>query len=454
MHRTGVSRRRFLQVAGSAVGVSVLAACVPAAQAPTQSGADDTSAAPATEPIAIRYLTTLTQPERLTAQEALLEKFQEANPNITATLESASWGEAQAKVLAMVAAADAPDVSTAGNGWPLLFSNQGAIRAMDDVIGTMGGREAFFDTELAADFYEGTQWAVPLYQTPDVMIYRKDYFDAAGVTVPDINTDYAFTWNDYAIVAEQTTNDDYFGLVEPMADLHGYKPIWGLLLTNGVTIFDEEGNLAFNLPETIETYEYVAALYQAASPAGMTTYQMGDSETAFRSGKAAATILNTGLIRTIALNEPAMLANLGVTPVPMNKVRGSFKGNVKVVGYDTPNQEAANEFLRFWYQEENYLPFLLSYAELMLPSTTAAAAAEAYKNAKEFEPTQHLMGPAILTLPYAAGIVQKHGANPYGGALEGNLVIQNVLIDMLTQGTPVAEAVEKGEAAIREIMEA
>ncbi|MEZ4870471.1 MAG: extracellular solute-binding protein [Caldilineaceae bacterium] len=454
MHATAISRRRFLQLTGSALSVGVLAACVPAAQAPSQAENADAGAAPAAEPLAIRYMTTLTQPERLTAQETLLEKFQEANPNITATLESASWGEAQAKLLAMVAAADAPDVSTAGNGWPLLFANQGAIRAMDDVIETMGGREAFFETELAADFYEGTQWAVPLYQTPDVMIYRKDYFDAAGVTVPDINTDYAFTWNDYAIVAEQTTNDEYFGLVEPMADIHGYKPIWGLLLTNGVTIFNEAGELAFNLPETIETYEYVAALYQKASPAGMTTYQMGDNETAFRSGKAAATILNTGLVRTIALNEPELLTNLGVTPVPVNKERGSFKGNVKVVGYETANKEAANEFLRFWYQPENYQPFLLAYAELMLPSMPVVADAESYKNAKEFEPTQHLMEPAILTLPYAAGIVQKFGANPYGGAIEGNLVIQNVLIDMMTQGTPAAEAVAKGEAAIREIMEA
>jgi ABC-type glycerol-3-phosphate transport system substrate-binding protein len=324
---------------------------------------------------------------------------------------------------------------------------------VDDVIEMMGGRAAFYETELAADYHEGTQWAVPLYQTPDVIIYRTDFYEAAGVTVPDIDTDYSFDWEGFLQVAQQTTNDEYFGITEPVADLHGYKPIWGLLLSNGVTIFNEAGELAFNLPETVETYEYVANLYSTSGPPGLTTYQMGDSETAFRSGKAAATIMNTGLVRTVALNEPELLQSMGVTPSPSRKERGSFKGNVKVMLYETDNMDAGNEFMLFWYQQENYLPFLLSYAELMLPSMPAAAESEDYTNAPEFEATQHLMEPAIKTLAYAAGIVQKYGANPYGGALEGNLVIQNVLIDIMTQGTPAAEAVAKGEQAILEIME-
>ena len=446
-----LSRRSFLKITGSALGAVALAACAaPAQPVATESGA----AGPAAGPVEIRYLTTLTQPERLEGQELLIQKFHDANPNISVMFEQASWGEAQTKLLAMVAANDAPDVSTAGTGWPVLFAAQEAVRAVDDVIEIMGGRDVFFATELAPDFYEGKQWAMPLYQTPDVMIYRTDYYEAAGVIVPDIATDYAFDWDQYLAAAESTTTDDYFGITEPVADLHGYNPIWGLMLTNGVTIFDETGNLVFDTPETVEVYQYVADLYAAAAPPGMSSYQMGDSETAFRTGKAAATILNTGLIRTIALNEPETLDVLGVTPVPVRKEPGSFKGMVKLMLYKTEGIEAANQFVQFFFKTENYVPFLLSYAELMLPSTPEAAEAESYINAPEFDPTRHLMGPAISTLAYAAGVAQKYGASPYAGAIEGNLVIQNVLIDIMTQGTPVEQAVTKGEAAIRDIMEA
>ena len=148
----------------------------------------------------------------------------------------------------MVAANDPPDTSTGGNTWPPTYATQGAIREADALIDEVGGKKSFFDAELVPYVTQGKTWALPLYQTPDVLMYRKDWFQDKGVAVPDVEKDYAMTWDAYREAAKKLTGNGVYGLVEPMADIHGYKPLWGLMLSNGVSVLDRDNKLAFNNP--------------------------------------------------------------------------------------------------------------------------------------------------------------------------------------------------------------
>jgi multiple sugar transport system substrate-binding protein len=400
----------------------------------------------------IRFMTTLNQPERVEGQKKLLENFEKAQSAVKVKLEVLSWDEAATKYLAMVAANDPPDTSTGGNTWPLTYANQNAIREADPLIDLVGGKKSFYDSELVAYTFKGKVWALPLYQTPDVLIYRKDMFQEKGITAPNIDTDYGFTWEQFREAAKKLTGNGVFGLVEPLADLHGYKPLWGFMLSNGASVLDKDNKLAFNNPETIEVYEYAAALYKESNPTGQTTYQMSDSNTAVKTGKAAMTIWNTGLLREIKLDQPALLEKIGVIGTPKRKEKGGFKGAVNMMLYKTKNVDPVNEFYKFLYTRTNYANLLLASPELMLPSRPEASEAPEYLNSPELTATKAQMAIAVKTLPNSAGLTLKYGPNPWGGEIEAKKVLQGVLIDMLANGTAAAAAVKKGEGALKEIM--
>jgi multiple sugar transport system substrate-binding protein len=397
-------------------------------------------------------MTTLNQPERVEGQKKLIDAFQKSQSQITVRMEVLSWDEAATKYLAMVAANDPPDTSTGGNTWPPTYAAQGAIREADPLIQEVGGKQSFFDTELVPYVTQGKTWALPLYQTPDVLIYRKDWFQDKGIALPDVEKDYSFTWDAYRAAAKKLTGNGVFGVVEPMADIHGYKPLWGLMLSNGVAVLDKENKLAFNNPETIEVYDYALNLYKESAPPGEPTYQMTDSNTAIKTGKAGSTIWNTGLLREIKNEQAALLEKIGVIPTPMKKEKGSFKGGVNMMLYKSKNVDAVTTFYKFFYKTENYIQLLLAYPELMLPSRPEAANAPAYLNSPELAPTKAQMAIAVKTLPFSAGLTLKYGPNPWGGEIEAKKVLQNVLIDMYTNGTPAAQAVKKGESALKEIV--
>jgi ABC-type glycerol-3-phosphate transport system substrate-binding protein len=427
------------------------AAAPTAAAKPTT--APQAAAAPSSgTPTTIVFITTLSEPARVDGQKALIDKFQKAQSDVKVNFQVSNWNDAPAKFMAMVAANAPPDTSTGGNTWPLTYANQGAIRDADDTLAAIGGKDGFYPSELVAYQFKGKTWALPMYQTPDVLFYRKDWFEQKGIKVPDIDKDYSFTWDTYMQTATSLTGNGIYGVVEPCADIHGYKPLWGLMLSNNVSVLDKDNKLAYNNQGTIETYDFVAKLYKAAAPPGEPTYQASDSTTAIKSSKAAMTIWNTGLLRETKLDQPDLLSKLGVIGTPKKQTLGGFKGAVNFMLYKTKNVEAVNTFYQFVYKKENYIPLLLSYPELMLPSRPEAANAPEYLNSKELEPTKDQMAIAVKTLPNEYGLTLRYGPNPWGGDIEAKKILQNVLIDMLTNGTAAAVAVAKGEKALEDLM--
>ncbi|HMN26544.1 MAG TPA: sugar ABC transporter substrate-binding protein [Caldilineaceae bacterium] len=195
------SRRAFLRLTGSALGVGLLAACAPPpGQAPAASNAE-AGAAPAQEPITIRY----GRHDPGLGTNVTIDAFQEEHPNIKIAMEQI--GEFPTKIPALAAAGTLPDV----------------VRSWEAMLFEMvrGGQfidlQPFIDVEPefhAEDFYEavynypvvdGKRYGINDVIATHVTYYNVDLFDQHEVEYPDPQN---FTWDDFEQKARAISDPD------------------------------------------------------------------------------------------------------------------------------------------------------------------------------------------------------------------------------------------------------
>lgn len=128
--------------------------------------------------------------------------------------------------------------------------------------------------------YEGKHWAYPLAGYANVLNYRKDVFEAAGIQPPK-------TQQELLDAAKALTKDDMYGIAllgaKGSAVAQDYMA-W--VQQHGGAILDKDGNVAVNTPENVEILKFFGELFKYAPP-GATDYWWDQRETAFRDGKVA-----------------------------------------------------------------------------------------------------------------------------------------------------------------------
>ena len=85
--------------------------------------------------------------------------------------------------------------------------NADALVPVDDLIDDIG-RDKFSKTALSEGEKDGECYSLPLYSHAQVMWYRKDLLEEAGLSVPK-------TWDEFAEAAKTLTKDGVFGCSFP-----------------------------------------------------------------------------------------------------------------------------------------------------------------------------------------------------------------------------------------------
>lgn len=250
MKMSHLSRRRFMQLTGTAFGASLLVACTAPAGAPGSEDGD----APAAEPITIRY----GRHDPGNGVTATIDTFMEENPNIVIEMEQI--GEFHARISAMAAANTLPD----------------AVRSWEAMVLEMGRNDQFIDLQPLIDlepdfnpedFYEawweypvvdGKRFGIPDASAPHVTFYNVDLFDEMGVEYPALES---FTWNDYEERARAISDPDtqIWGSDTIPVGWHMYsvKQVW----QNGGRFYSPEYEECWlDRPEAIEAIQYWADL--------------------------------------------------------------------------------------------------------------------------------------------------------------------------------------------------
>ncbi|MFN8458386.1 MAG: sugar ABC transporter substrate-binding protein [Anaerolineae bacterium] len=130
--------------------------------------------------------------------------------------------------------------------------------------------------------WEGKHWAYPLAGYANVLNYRKDVLEEAGIKPPK-------TQEELLAAAEKLTkaDKDFYGVAllgaKGPAVAQDYM-VW--VQQFGGSILDKDGKPKVNTPEHVKVLEHFGSLFKY-SPPGSTEYWWNDRETAFRSGKVA-----------------------------------------------------------------------------------------------------------------------------------------------------------------------
>jgi sorbitol/mannitol transport system substrate-binding protein len=217
----------------------------------------------------------------------LASKFEEANPDIKLKFITLSENQARAKITASTAMGGGEfDVVMISNYETRQWAQNGWLVNLSDYAKkTPGYDENDFIPSLRESLsYEGSMYSVPFYGESSFLMYRKDLFEEAGITMPRTPT-----WQEVAAAAAKLGGPDMSGIC-----LRG-KPGWGEVLapldtvinTFGGRWFDEQWNAQLTSPETERAVQFYVDLVRDHGEPGPATSGFGECATQFAQGRVA-----------------------------------------------------------------------------------------------------------------------------------------------------------------------
>ncbi len=415
------------------------------------SGTQEGSAAQAAKTGKLTIWSTLTQESRAQQLAKLAKDYEAANPGMSVEITVMPWTGAFDKMVASIMAGNPPDLATVGQGWPQSLAGTGGIVALDDVIQKVGGQSAFLGTSLSVlGSLDGKVYSVPIYVTPHLILYHKSWLNEVGMAPPK-------TWDDFYAAAKAVTDPskNRYGYAIPFSDIHGGKPIWGFLLSNGVTIFEKDPQgkwqLNVNQPATVETYQYLYRLMKDTAPPGVVSYGTTDISNLVAKGVVWSKFDTPELLLPVRASDPSMLKDFGFVPLPAKKRLGSSQGWVGLVAFTKGRVDVAKDFTQYLFQGDRLVDFYLSYPYAMFPAVSAAYADAKYSAGlpEELKPIVP-MAPDILK--NSAGIAMWNGSNPWSGEIENKAILPNALSDMLVKNISAQAATDQVTTQIKALM--
>ena len=241
----------------------------------------------------IRFWTTENQPKRLAKQEAMAADFQKRTGHSVKVIpiEEKDLGK---RATAAFAAGDLPDVIYHSIQYVLPWAEAGLldVETNSDIVNSLQ-KSTFAPGAIAMAQYDGMTAAVPVDGWTQMVVYRKDLFDAAGLAAP---TSYEAIVNAvdklhnppsmYGFVAATKVDENFMSQVlEHVFLANGVSPVG----KNGFNKLDEKATT-----EVLDFYKKIAK----SSPPGELYWKQ--SREIYFSGKAAMIIWSPFILDELA----------------------------------------------------------------------------------------------------------------------------------------------------------
>lgn len=188
--------------------------------------------------------------------EDIIESFNDSQDEIEVIgVQQSEYDETKKMVQAAVASGEVP--ATALLGYPDLqqFSDRGIIEPLDDYITSQEDfhQEDFIESFMSYCILDGKTYGLPAYGTTQVMYYRKDLFEKAG-----IDPEEAFkTWQSLGEAAEKlTVRENGETVVYGWEPMYGEENLMDIAYANGGSILNKDGTkVLLNSDEWVEAWE-------------------------------------------------------------------------------------------------------------------------------------------------------------------------------------------------------
>lgn len=241
----------------------------------------------------IRFWTTEEQPERLAKQQAMADDFKAASGH-TVEVIPVSEKDLGTRATAAFAANDLPDVIYHPLQYVLPWAEAGIldVDTNDEIVDELGSA-TFAPGAIAMAQSDGLTAAVPVDGWTQMVVYRKDLFDEAGLSAPDSYANIMKAVEKlhnppelYAFVAATKVDENFMSQV-----------LEHVFLANGVSPVDENGFKELDADATKEVLEFYKGIAEASPPGELYWKQ---SRELYFAGQAAMIIWSPFILDELA----------------------------------------------------------------------------------------------------------------------------------------------------------
>lgn len=398
----------------------------------------------------ITFWHSFTQGPRLEVIQATADQFMKDNPGVNITIETFSWGDFYTKWTTGLASGNVPDMSTALPGHVVEMMDAEALVPVDDLIDGIG-RDKFSQTALAEGEKDGVCYSLPLYSHAQVMWYRKDLLEAAGLEVPK-------TWAEFAETAKALTKDDVYGCSFPCGsnDLMGTRFLNFYVRSGGGSLLTDDLQADLTSDLAIEGIKYWLDIYENCSPKDSVNYAVLDQATLFYQGKTAFDFNSGFQIGGVETNSPDLVDQIDCAPLPKINADdpdyGAETSNIPmVVWQNSKYPEICKAFIQKLYEKDTYIKFLEATPVGMLPSITGISDTPEYTQNETVQKFSNAVEVITKTMDMGAAIGFEKGPSVQAGLLTSQGIIESMFQDIITNGTDVEKAAKNAEDKLNEI---
>jgi multiple sugar transport system substrate-binding protein len=318
-------------------------------------------------------------PNRVAAFEAIAAEYNATDPEYTVNVQVQAWDEVYSKIAAVAQSGKQPDILFAIPDFATYVRGMGLGQPVTDIVESLDAKHGLIDASKVPYQDGGEYWGVPLYGMVQVLWYRKDMLEAAGLQAPT-------TWSELEAAAAALTKDGVSGIALPAGkNLATDQVLYSFMVTGGAAnFFAEDGSVALDNPETVAAFATYNNLLEF-SPEDSASYAWGEPQAAFNSGAAAMAIEKGQYMGPWAEESGLDPSQLGCAPMPVADAGGQpgsiyYSNGAMVLSDDAERQAAAGDFLEWVMEPDNYGDFLNAEPGLFLPVTTDGANLEQWRS--------------------------------------------------------------------------
>ncbi|MFJ6453925.1 ABC transporter substrate-binding protein [Paenarthrobacter sp. NPDC091669] len=291
--------------------------------------------------------------------EKLIPKFEESHPGIKVDVTFLEESDLRDAVTKDVATKGGQyDIVTIGAYETPIWAKNGWLAELGGYAGSDQGYDVndIFSPVREGSSYEGKMYSAPFYAESSFLMYRKDLFEAAGLSMPENPT-----WDEVSEMAQK--------LNDPAKNVSGIvlrgKPGWGeslaplntVINTFGGQWYDTSWNAKLDSPEVQKATQFYVDLLKTAGQPDPVSYGFSESLNLFTQGKAAMWYDSTsagGVIEDPNVSKVAGKVGYVHAPTTKTKESGWFWSWNLAVPETSKKKDAAWQFIS-WATSKDYV---------------------------------------------------------------------------------------------------
>jgi N,N'-diacetylchitobiose transport system substrate-binding protein len=275
--------------------------------------------------------------------------FKAKYPNVTVNVEIQQWGDVGTKLDTAFAGSTPPDVMELGNTLVAKYATAGALEDISGQKSSFDNSGTWLQSLTDSCTVNKKLDCVPYYAGSRAIIYRKDFFDAAGVQ-PPTSLDGLLTVGQ-KLMAAHSSDPNFSALYFPGKYWYAALPfVWDF----GGDIATESGTRwqgSLNTSSSEQGLTTLTTLVSSLSRADKTGDE-AKQDAAFAQGHIAMIIANgweVGVITDPKAGDPSLKDKLGAFPIPSHNAGQTapvFLGGSDLgVAAKSPHKDLANAWV-------------------------------------------------------------------------------------------------------------